>query len=70
MLPFSELALYAQRISQGELDLDLAIKEKSDEVGDLARSFARMRSSLYAVLIRSKQAQPTNHSNIRRAPGS
>lgn len=65
MLPFSELALYAKRISQGELDLDLTIKEKSDEVRDLARSFARLRSSLFAVLIRSKEApQATNHSNI------
>ena len=64
MLPFGELTLYAERISQGELELDLPIKEKSGEVGDLARSFARMRSSLYAVLVRLKEAQPTNHSNI------
>ncbi|MGH7794787.1 MAG: HAMP domain-containing protein [Candidatus Binatia bacterium] len=61
--PFSELVLYADRISHGELDLDIAIKEKSDEVRDLARSFARMRSSLYAVLIRLNETQPTNHSN-------
>lgn len=63
MSPFSELVHYANRISQGELDVDLAIKEKSDEVGDLARSFARMRSSLYAVLVRLKDAQPANHSD-------
>jgi HAMP domain-containing protein len=61
--PFSELVHYANRISQGELDVDLAINEESDEIRDLARSFARMRSSLYAVLVRLKDAQPANHSN-------
>lgn len=60
--PFSELARYANRLSQGELDLDLPIAEKSDEIRDLARSFSRMRSSLYAVLIRLKDAPQANQS--------
>ncbi|MGH7927485.1 MAG: HAMP domain-containing protein, partial [Candidatus Binatia bacterium] len=62
-LPFIELVQYANLINNGELDIDLAIKEESDEVRDLARSFARMRSSLYAVLTRLKEARPAKRSN-------
>ncbi|MGH7875426.1 MAG: HAMP domain-containing protein [Candidatus Binatia bacterium] len=49
--PFMTLVDRASRISKGELDLDMGLKE-TDEVGDLARSFDRMRSSLHAVLTR------------------
>lgn len=53
--PLVELVHYANRIDSGELDLDLVISEESDELRDIANSFARMRSSLYAVMIRLKQ---------------
>ena len=68
-LPLSNLGLYAHRVSKGELDLDIEFKEnealkENNEVGSLARSFARMRSSLHAILTRlesGQQANPSNH---------
>ena len=60
--PFVELVHYANRISNGDLALDMVIKDESDEIGDLGRSLGRMRSSLYAVLTRIEKAQPTKHS--------
>jgi HAMP domain-containing protein len=67
-LPLSNLVFYAHRVSKGELDLDIEIKEseaikENNEVGSLARSFARMRSSLHAILTRLENAQVTNRSN-------
>lgn len=53
--PLVELVHYANRIDNGELDLDLVISEESDELRDIANSFARLRSSLYAVMIRLKE---------------
>jgi HAMP domain-containing protein len=54
-LPFSHLVEFATRISKGELDLNMGITD-TDEVGDIARSFDRMRSSLHAVLSRLEEA--------------
>ena len=45
--PFVKLVDSADRVSRGELDLPMAI-DQSDEIGDLSRSFERMRSSLHA----------------------
>jgi HAMP domain-containing protein len=52
----------ASRISKGELDLEIGLRE-SDEVGDLARSFERMRSSLHAVLTRLENEDFVEQSN-------
>jgi HAMP domain-containing protein len=69
-LPLSNLGLYAHRISRGEIDLDIEIKEneaiqENNEVGSLARSFARMRSSLHAILTRLEGAQPNHFNEIK-----
>ena len=61
--PFVELVHYANRISHGDLGLDIVIKEGSDEISDLERSFARMRSSLYAVLTRIEKARANDRSS-------
>jgi methyl-accepting chemotaxis protein len=49
--PFMKIVALASRISKGELDLEIDVAD-ANEVGDLARSFERMRSSLHAVLTR------------------
>jgi len=54
-LPFIKLVDFASRISRGELDLEVDVAQ-TDEVGDLARSLERMRSSLHAVLTRLEEA--------------
>jgi HAMP domain-containing protein len=61
-LPFIKLVDFASRISRGELDLEVGVAE-TDEVGDLARSFERMRSSLHAVLNRLEEADSMEGSN-------
>jgi len=61
-LPFIKLVDFASRISRGELELEVAVAE-TDEVGDLARSFERMRSSLHAVLNRLEEADSMERSN-------
>jgi len=61
-LPFSHLVDFASRISKGELDLNMGITN-TDEVGDIARSFDRMRSSLHAVLSRLEEAAEEERSN-------
>ena len=60
--PFITLVDRASRISKGQLDLDMGVKE-TDEVGDLARSFDRMRSSLHAVLTRLEADEFAEQSN-------
>jgi HAMP domain-containing protein len=67
-LPLSKLVLYAHRVSRGDLDVDIEMKEseaikQNNEVGSLARSFARMRSSLHAILTRLEGAQQKNPFN-------
>ncbi|HWH76542.1 MAG TPA: HAMP domain-containing protein [Candidatus Binatus sp.] len=54
--PFVELVGQAERISKGEFDVPLGLK-REDEIGDIARSLERMRSSLHAVVRRLEQAQ-------------
>ena len=49
--PLLELVEQSTRISKGDFSVTLATK-RSDELGDLARSLERMRSSLRAVLSR------------------
>lgn len=61
-LPFIRLVDYASRISKGELDLEIGITD-TDEVGDVARSFDRMRSSLHAVLSRLEEAGAMERTN-------
>jgi HAMP domain-containing protein len=61
--PFTTLVDRASRISKGELDLDLGGLQETDEVGDLARSFDRMRSSLHAVLTRLEAGEFAEQSN-------
>jgi HAMP domain-containing protein len=51
---FSKLVDYADRVSRGDLDLVMGVKQ-ADEIGEIAQSFERMRSSLYAVLKRLEQ---------------
>lgn len=60
--PVSELTVYADRLSHGELDLDLTMKGEPEEIRELANSFFRLRSSLYAVLTRLKDAPPNQSS--------
>ena len=56
--PFLELVDQAERISKGDFDVPLGLK-REDEVGEIARSLERMRSSLHAVVRRLEQtAQP------------
>jgi HAMP domain-containing protein len=61
-LPFIKLVDFTSRISRGELDLEVDVAE-TGEVGDLARSFERMRSSLHAVLNRLEEADSMERSN-------
>lgn len=61
-LPFIKLVDFTSRISRGELDLEIDVAE-TGEVGDLARSFERMRSSLHAVLNRLEEADSMERSN-------
>ena len=49
--PLLELVEQSARISKGDFSVSLATK-RDDELGDLARSLERMRSSLRAVLSR------------------
>lgn len=49
--PLLEMVEQSTRISKGDFSMTLATK-RSDELGDLARSLERMRSSLRAVLSR------------------
>ena len=49
--PLLRLVQQAIRISKGDFSVNLA-NQRADELGDLARSFERMRSSLRAVLAR------------------
>ena len=53
--PFFDLVERAERISKGDLALPLEIKS-ADEIGDIARSLERMRSSLRAVTARLEKA--------------
>lgn len=55
--PLLEMVEQSTRISKGDFSVTLATK-RSDELGDLARSLERMRSSLRAVLSRIG-AEPT-----------
>ena len=49
--PFFELVEHAERISKGDFAVTLRLK-RSDEIGEIARSVERMRSSLRAVATR------------------
>jgi HAMP domain-containing protein len=49
--PLLRLVQQSTRISKGDFSVNLA-NQRDDELGDLARSFERMRSSLRAVLAR------------------
>ena len=49
--PLLEMVEQSTRISKGDFSMTLTTK-RSDELGDLARSLERMRSSLRAVLSR------------------
>jgi len=60
--PFFELVDHAERISKGDFTVALGLK-RSDEVGEIARSLERMRSSMRAVATRLAQGQLTNQSS-------
>lgn len=60
--PWSELVDHADRISHGDFAVSLAL-QRSDEIGDIARSLERMRSSLRAVTARLEQEQAMRRSN-------
>lgn len=49
--PFLELVEHAERISKGDFTVSLRLK-RSDEIGEIARSLERMRSSMHAVAAR------------------
>jgi HAMP domain-containing protein len=49
--PFLELVEHAKRISKGDFTVSLRLK-RSDEIGEIARSLERMRSSMHAVAAR------------------
>ena len=52
--PLIDLVDHAQRISKGESAVPLELK-RADEIGEIARSLERMRSSLHAVAARLEQ---------------
>lgn len=60
--PFVELVGQAERISKGDFTVPLAL-QRTDEVGDIARSLERLRSSLRAVAARVEQVQMNRRSN-------
>jgi HAMP domain-containing protein len=49
--PILRLTLVADKISKGDLEMPVGV-ETRDEIGDLARSLARMRASLKAAMAR------------------
>ncbi len=60
--PFVEIVDHAERISKGDFDVPLVVQRR-DEIGELARSLERMRSSLRAVTTRLEQVQLTEQSS-------
>ena len=54
--PLLDLVQHADRISKGEFGVPLQLK-RADEIGEIARSLERMRSSLRAVMSRLDQNQ-------------
>jgi len=54
--PFSELVFHADQISKGAFAVPLAVK-RADEIGEIARSLERLRSSLRAVVSRLDQKE-------------
>jgi len=60
--PFLELVEQADRISKGEFMVPLELK-RTDEIGEIARSLERMRSSLHAAVTRLEADQLNNSSN-------
>jgi len=54
--PLLDLVQHADRISKGELGVPLQLK-RADEIGEIARSLERLRSSLRAVMSRLDQNQ-------------
>jgi methyl-accepting chemotaxis protein len=65
--PLLELVEHAERISKDDFTVELGLK-RSDEIGDIARSLERMRSSLRAVAARLEQRQLTNRSGQVNPP--
>ena len=61
--PLLQLVDHAGRISKGELVVPLDLTRK-DEIGEIARSLERMRSSLRAVVRRLDRSQLTNQSGL------
>jgi HAMP domain-containing protein len=55
--PILRLTLVADKISKGDLEMPVGV-ETRDEIGDLARSLARMRASLKAAMARLSQDRP------------
>ena len=56
--PYRELIEPAEKISRGEFAVTLDLK-RADEIGELARAFDRMRSSLSAAMRRFDPTRPT-----------
>jgi HAMP domain-containing protein len=56
--PLLDLVQHADRISKGEFGVPLQLK-RADEIGEIARSLERLRSSLRAVVSRLDQNQLT-----------
>jgi HAMP domain-containing protein len=54
--PLSDLARHADQISKGEFAVPLPLK-RADEIGEIARSLERLRSSLRAVVNRLDQTE-------------
>jgi len=59
--PFLEVVEHAERISKGDFAAALGLK-RSDEIGEIAKSLERMRSSLSAAATRLEQGQLTKQS--------
>jgi len=59
--PFLEVVEHAERISKGDFAAALGLK-RSDEIGEIARSLERMRSSLSAAVTRLEKGQLTKQS--------
>jgi HAMP domain-containing protein len=60
--PLAELVAHAERISKGDLAVPLTL-HRDDELGEIARSFERLRSSLRAVTARLEQGQRSHRLN-------
>ena len=55
VIPVSELTNVAEQFSHGRIDLDIPYTERSDEIGNLAKSLNRLGMSIRVAIARLKK---------------